>query len=295
MLKQLEVFMIAALFILLTAIILIIHTTEREQDFKQHNQEIQQTTVHGAAEAINRQLQNKQRHIRLFINEYSHLITQLIQYPDNEKITDNINSRLQQRFSDFFTYTLSNTQGKPLLFDIDSLVGDICQRDLKNFAHNVQKSRKSLQNTVFIHPQPYHYHYDIMIPIPINGTGMYIFFISFYTQEIANSLKTHELPGQQLMLVKQSEPTLIEITRNGSREKLSRDSHLTSEELSRISASTNIPNSDWRLISLPEPGFERTYLRKLWQEAGIILGIVTFALVILIMVLIKIAKKRKEA
>jgi len=295
MLKQLEVFMIAALFILLTAIILIIHTTQREQEFKQHNQHIQKTIVHGAAYAINLQLQTKQRHIRLFLNEYSSLLIQLTQQPNNENIADDIKQRLQNRFPDFFTYTLSNAKGTPLLFDIDSLVGDICQKDLSNFAHSVQKSRRSLQNNVFVHPKHEHYHYDIMIPVPTNpnGVGMNIFFISFHLQEIANSLKTHEIPGQQLMLVKTSEPNLIEVTQKGARDKLSRDHHLNKEELSRIRASENIPNTDWRLVNLPDTEFEKKYLRKLWQEAFIILGIITFALILLIMVLITIAKKRK--
>ena len=68
MLRRLEVFMIAAVFILLTAIILIINGKEREQEFHAQREITQKANVNGAAHAIEMQMLDKQRDARLFSN-----------------------------------------------------------------------------------------------------------------------------------------------------------------------------------------------------------------------------------
>lgn len=292
MLKRLEVFLIAALFVLITAIILIVYTKQREQEFKTHNSIIQKAVVHGAAYAINLQLLDKHRHVRLFTDEYARLFLRLTNFPADEKTANNIKSRLQQRFTDFFTFTITDQNAMPVLQDIESLVGDACQLDLSNFAKNISSKNRESQNKVVIHPKPLNYHYDIMAPLYSNGRGASIFFTSFYLKEITDILKTHELPGQSLMLVKQSDSGLIEVTSEGARDKLSRDIRLTEKELGRVKVFENIPATDWRLVNLPDADYEKQYLQGLWKEAIIILFIVTLALFLLIVVLIKISGRQ---
>jgi CHASE3 domain sensor protein len=290
-----ELFNIAAVFLLITSIILIIYTMEREQEFISHNTVIQKSSVQGAAYAINLQLQNKHHHVRLFLEEYTQLFSYLERYPDDEKTMDNINRRLQQRFADFFTFTITDQRGVPILSDFDSLVGDACQRDLNNFVSKLKRDKHSddynLRNEVFVHPQPYHYHYDIMAPLQTRYAGVQIFFSSFYLTEIADVLKTHEVPGQTLLLVRQTEPALIEVSKEGARDKLARDANLSEEERVRISVYVDIPDTDWRLVNLPDEGFESDYIHGLWKEVVIILIIVTFALITLVMVLVRISRK----
>ena len=284
MLKQFEVFIVAMIFVLITAIILIIYTVERGQEFKNHQSIIQKAAVHGAAYAIKLQLANKHRHLRLFLNEYERLVIHLINSPMDEKTANDIKARLEQRFSDFFTYTVTNTKGVPVLFDFDELVGNACQHDLNTFFKTVLKKKTALNN-VFVHPQPYHYHYDIMAPLQIKGAGMHIFFASFYLKDVTDILRTHEIPGQNLILVKQSELSLIEVTKQGARDKLStREPRLSKEEQQSIRVYENIPDTDWRLINLPDVAFEKQYLQSLWKEAAIIIFIVTLALLLLIFI-----------
>ena len=130
---------------------------EREQEFKSHSSNIQQTVVHGVAYAINLQLQNKRRHVNLFLEEYAKLFLHIDRYPDDEITSNNISRRLQQRFTDFFTYTITDKNGAPTLLDIDALVGDACQIDLENFASRVKRDEVKLNNEVFIHPQSFHF------------------------------------------------------------------------------------------------------------------------------------------
>ena len=161
MLKRLETSLITTGFIVITAIILIIYSKQREQEFKAYNISTQETIVNGAAYAINMKLLDKRRNVQLFVNEYARHLNQLALTPNNEKFVDNIKIRLQQRFQDYFTYTITNKQGIPKLDNMDELVGQVCQVDIKNYAKNLSKNNSGkLQNKVIIHPQPFNYHYD---------------------------------------------------------------------------------------------------------------------------------------
>jgi hypothetical protein len=267
---------------------------EREQEFKEHNSNIQNVLVESAAYAINQQLQNKRRHVALFLEEYEKLFTHLDRFPEDEQTLSNINYRLQQRFTDYFTFTISNAEGEPVLTDIDTLVGEACQRDLQNYSGKVRRQNKVVHNEVFVHPQPYHYHYDIMAPLNTRGNSARIFFVSFYLDEIADILKRHEIPGQQLLLVRQSDPDIIEVSRQGARDKLQRDAELSFSEKARILVFANIPDSDWRLVNLPDDNFEREYVSNLWTEVIIMLSILAIGLFFLIRLMSKYCTRSKE-
>lgn len=288
MLKRMEVFFIASMFILITTVILVVYTMQREEEFTSHHSDIQFAVVQGAAYAVNNQLQNKRQHIRLFLDEYSELFKSLNATPDDTKISKNIIKRLDQRFSDFFTYTVTDQKGVPLVYEIDSLVGDACQSDLDSYASKMKWKDVELNNEVFVHPQAFNYHYDIMSPLKIDGLKPRIFFSSFYLSEIARILESHEVPGVRLFLTKQSSPTLIEVSKAGARDTLKRDINLSYEERSRIIAYQEILESDWRLVALPDADMLNNYISDLWDEVIIVLFVVTLALYVLIVFMFRL-------
>lgn len=294
-LKQMEVFLVAAVFILITAIILIVYTMKREQEFHSHNADFQKAIVHGAAYSIDQHLQSKHKSLRLFLDEYSAQVFRLNRFPGDERTADDIKVRLQQRFDDFFTFTITDNHGEPSLTDIESLVGEACKIDLNNYSKTVTRDSKQVKNEVFIHPQPYNYHYDIMAPLYEHGTETRIFFSSFYLKKIVDILKTHEVPGHNLMLVRQSKPDLIEVTREGARDVLTRERQLSEDELKRVMIYENIPGSDWRLINLPDVNYINQYTRGLWVEAFIIILITTTTLTLLIFILFQLSGRRAQS
>lgn len=292
MLKRMELFNIALIFLLITSIILVVYTMEREQEFLAYNEDIQKASVHGAAYAINLQLQNKHRHVRLFIDEYKKLLQHLETFPEDERAAEGIKRRLQQRFADFFTYTITDPDGVPSITDMESQVGEACQRDLNGYVDRINRNHGSTPNEVFVHPQAFNYHYDIMAPLQSSDGRLRIFFTSFYLNEIVDILKTHEVPGQSLILVRQSDPGLIEVSREGARDKLSREIRLSPEERLRISVYEDIPGTDWRLVNLPDEDFSDAYLERLWTEVVVILIIVSLALFILVFALVRSSEKK---
>lgn len=294
-LKQMEVFLVSAVFILITAIILIIYTMKREQEFKAHNSDFQKAIVHGAAYAVDQHLQSKHKSLRLFLDEYSAQVFRLNRFPGDERTAQDIKVRLQQRFDDFFTFTITDKTGVPTLVDIESLVGEACKTDLHNYSRTVTRDSKQVKNEVFIHPQPYNYHYDIMAPLYEHGAEPRIFFSSFYLKKIVDILRTHEVPGHNLMLVRQSKPSLIEVTREGARDVLTRERELSEEELKRVTVYENIQGSDWRLINLPDINYQNQYTRGLWVEAFVIILITTITLTLLIFILFQFSDRRARA
>jgi hypothetical protein len=149
-----------------------------------------------------------------------------------------------------------------------------------------------MHNEVFVHPQPFHYHYDIMSPLLSRNGMKRIFFASFYLDEIANILKTHEVPGHELLLVRQSDPSLIEVSRQGGRDKLERNPRLSIDEMSRAIIFENIPETDWRLVNLPDPDFEENYVTGLWREVVIMLIILTLGLFVIVRLTFKYCERR---
>lgn len=296
MLKRLEVFLIAAVFILMSAVILIIYSKQREQEFKTHNTLIQTASVTGAAYALILQLANKKRHVRLFSEEYESLLNHLVIFPQDTKTEGDIKKRLHQRFPDFFTYTITDQTAVPKLFDIDSFVGEACQHDLSNYIKKIKNvsDKTKLHNKIFIHPLSEHYHYDIMSSFGNTKNIINVFFVSFYLKEIVDILKTHETPGNQLFLLRQSDPSLIEISSRGVRDKISRDIRLSKNEQQRIQIVKNISGTDWHIANLPNNTYEKKYRLGLWKEAGLILLIETLSILLLIYVLFKLAKKKRH-
>lgn len=280
--KRLEVFLIITVFIVITAIILIIYSKQREQEFKAHNTSTQETLVNGASHAINIKLLEKHRHVQLFVYEYARHLNQIYNAPNQEKAVNDIKVRLQQRFPDFFTYTITNKKGAPKLQNIESLVGHACQLELSKFAkHMTRKNANKRRNKIVLHPQPFNYHFDIMAPLYSDQKEPNIFFVSFYLNEIINILKTHELSKQNLILVRQSDPSLIEVTSQGARDKIKREINLSQEEQKRINVYKNIPGTDWRLVYLADKEKEENYIKGLWTEAITIIAIVTLSLLLM--------------
>ncbi len=293
MLKRLEAFLIITMFVVITAIILIIYSKQREQEFKDHNTTTQQTIVNSAAYAVNMKLLEKQRHVQLFATEYARHLNRISTSPSDEKLIDNIQTRLKQRFQDFFTYTITNNNGVPKLQNIDSLIGNICQIDISKFANNLDSNNaKTRRNKVVLHPQPFNYHYDIMAPLYTSTNKPDIFFVSFHLDEIADILKTHELSKQSLILIRKSDPTLIEVTGQGARNKIKREIRLSKEEQAHVNVFKDVLGTDWRLIYLADLNAEKKYIKSLWKEAFIIISIVTIALLLLFIILSKVSRKQ---
>jgi len=286
MVSRLHLFIIVTLSLLLRSVILIMYTQQREQEFSAHQLAIQKAMVEGAARDISYRLESQIHHVRLFNDEYRQLISHLAYHPHDENTQEIIDIRLRQRFSNLDSFSITSATGTPVLDDIESRVGDICKNDIANFSTEVKRlnDRNKAKNTIFIHPQAEHYHYDVMASIKGSDSDRNIFLVSFSPQPIQNILKSREIPGHKLMLTKLHDSSLIEISDAGTRDIMAREGRLNKEELLSIKTSMAIPNTDWVMIDLYDPAYERAYINKLWKESAGILLIVAITNLIIFLI-----------
>jgi C4-dicarboxylate-specific signal transduction histidine kinase len=96
------------------------------------------------------------------------------------------------------------------------------------------------------------YHFDVMVPWGEADKHQGVFFLGFYPDLLARTLKRIQPPGHSLLLLRSDEVDLIEMTARGARSELLRDFRLSTDELARILYVRAIPNSRWDLVDIPE-------------------------------------------
>ncbi len=261
-------FLIVSLLFVATAMTMIMYTKQRENAFLDQQVVVHEAIVHGTAFAVSEQILREQRNIQLFADEYRKLITRLAQYPTDEATRTSLNTRLQQRFPDALTFTITNSQGATILSDIDSLVGEVCRKEIADYYKLAKSAGAKAKNPVVIHPQPGNYHYDVMAQV-----GDIVFFVSILPKAVTEILRNHQLPGHELILVKKQDLSLIEIAAKGVRDVLVREIRLSQEERDRIRTAESVLGTEWRLIDLPEAKYAEEYQRQLWKEATMVLMI----------------------
>ncbi len=282
---------LALLMILIVTMVLIINTVERVREFNNSQQEIQQAVVNGAAYAATRQIIDVKKMVLLFADEYRDLITRLAIYPQDEATRLALRQRLQERFENLFTFTIATPEGVPVLSDIETKVGAVCQQDLSNFSAAIAKGHPlERNNRLAIHPNPSGYHYDVMVPLTVSGVAR-VFFVSFFPSDLAEIAATHAPPGHQLYFINTDKPRLIEIGAAGARDVLGRDIVLTEAESNRAKAVKNIPGSRWQLVDVPDATLSSDYEHRLWVEVGIIISFVALISFIMMMYMIRLCRQ----
>ena len=251
-------FIIATVFIF-AALLLWVAIT-RYHDFVLHQTAVSQRIATGVANQVALVVADKKRRVKLFANEQSGLLKFLASNPDSDEIHGHIEKKLRQYFPDYFVYTLADANGLPYFEDFDGNLSELCQEDILAFL----KTRRNLPR---IHPNPNAYHYDIMDSLMVNGQRN-ILFVSFHASMLIGVLANAQSPDHILMLIMPGPRPLIEVTAQGTRNRLERlDYRLTATELSRVLSRKAVPGTRWEVIDMAKPNLFPNYRRQLVQQS----------------------------
>lgn len=210
-------------------------------------------------------LSNLQDKITIKSYQHSDDLIKIFQNPDeNNDLLDTIQNKIKSELPNVNLSTMANDQGEMIVPDFDGYIDESCQENLKDFAeHNKFEIR--------IHPNSIQYHFDIMVRYfePKNQLSG-IFFTSFSTDHLKDILKQGEKEQNQLFLLFNPVPDLIEVSSEGSRQQLNRTIKLSAEEINRISISEVIKNTSWTLVNLPSRNFltnkkMRVYAKSIFE------------------------------
>jgi diguanylate cyclase (GGDEF)-like protein len=91
-----------------------------------------------------------------------------------------------------------------------------------------------------------------MMPVFAKGREL-IFFMSFDAVILQKILFEKMISEHQMFLVRKDVPELIEVSTQAVRDKLNRSINLSQEELARVKAINDIPDSRWKIVVLENP------------------------------------------
>lgn len=263
----------AILALLMTAALLAWTSHVRYREFETYQQRLMHSSADGAAGEIGVFLNELRRSAHLFADKEAVRLAQLIRHPDDYGLYDSLEASVKSHFPEAFAFTLADRNGKPYVTDFEGRIGDICVKDIHQFAADRAHSG------VYVHPGNDMYHFDVMVDWERNKRQSDVLLVSFSTDIIARILKHSELPGHRLMLLKRDIPGLIEVTSGGARNVINRENKLSPEEMNQIGYSTPVNGTFWDLVDMPEPGLFENTRHAIQREAwSILLAVVTVCL-----------------
>jgi len=288
--------MVASVLLLVVFLLAAGHGMQREQAIEENAFAVGRTTLGAAASEVESLVRNLQDRIQLFAREHQLEIQHLAHVPDDDDAREQLTGQLKSYFPYYFAYTISDDDGRPLLEDIESLVGRMCQHDLQHYAQLVVTRGAAYRNRPVLHPLPGNYHFDVMAPWrDHNGrvASRGVFFVSFRPGLLSEALRRFSLPGYQIMLVLQDDPALIEASAQGSRDQLKRDIRLSPEEMQRVSQSRSVEGTGWKLLLLPDADLMDKTRRQIWTQVAMIVGAALLLVIVLLWVLARLQAARQ--
>ncbi len=279
MFSRLHAFLYSSALILAIAIVLTWQTQKNIRYFIDTQQLFERTVVDNAAAEIGDFIHERQTAAHIFAEEYAPSFQYMQANPENSSYRTDMVKRIQRRFSDYLSFSVTDERGKLLYQDKAIHFGDICEKEVRQYALSHQDLSKPAKywGNIRIHPKPQHYHFDTMSPWPMaNGKNRGIFLLGLQPTALIKILKRHQIPGYRILLVRNNGTGSIEVTHEGTSDQLLGDMDLSKDEMMRIYASTEVEGSAWKLVSIPDEGLFSDYEYKLWSEALLILAIFAF-------------------
>ncbi len=274
--------------ILISLILLIIHSVTRYRDFREYHRTIAERSVKQVSERVESYLRDRERLIWLFADEHKPAIKRLFSNPEDTRTYEYLRKDLGNFFPLFFAFTLADLDGKTLIEDFDGYVGEICEGEIREFARHGKAMTR-------IHPNNIDYHFDVMIRIDI-GKYKGILFVSFRADALAGILKASEVRDHELWLVDPKRSWLMEVTSKGARIKTIRDDYrMTTNERERILAISPVKDTSWSVVDLGAPGLFTSFVFGLILQSFIVLSIILLISLALLRWLCHEERKRQKA
>ncbi|BCG64101.1 MAG: hypothetical protein methR_P1867 [Methyloprofundus sp.] len=288
---------------LIIASILAFNIDQRNQIYRDNQYLLAKKSVTGLSSSINLYIKGLRKQVYLLTDQEQTLINYLANNPSDIPAYKQLEDKIALHFPKHFSWTIASGNGQALLESFDYLVGLGCRRDIKKFTSDTNS------NQIYVHtsPQQKPYHFDMMVPL---GESKLIFFISFNLDDLTQLLKSAEVPGHHLLLMKQEEKNLIEVTAEGAFDSIVQDNNqllwqaiadkpriykknnlrLSQATLENLEFFMPVPGTKWLLADLPDKSFYNTQEKLHWFETLFIFIILTIISSLIIFFL----KKRQD-
>lgn len=229
-----------------------------------------------------------------FVAEKRDRIESLLATPYNWPLLESLQESLRRMFRGALAFSVTGPDGVPVFEDFDGLVGEVCQAEMGAYVQSLA-SGGSGTDLPPLHPVPGAYHFDLISPLALADGSQGLFFVSMSPERIGELIAAAEVAsGSRLLLVNREDPTLIEITAEGGRDRLGLAIRLADEELVPGHYAADLPGTHWRLLVLPDTESLDQELREVYFVAGTLIGVLLLISVVLLY-LIRRAEERNSS
>ncbi len=219
------------------------------------------------------------RVLKLFATSNSDLIKALFEDPENEVFIEKVSDKLQIFVGDFFTFTLVNENGEPLLENFEGLIGEACLADIKLYS-------ESGKDNVSFHRNPFAYHVDYMANLENIGIEG-LLFVSFLPEKISSLLKHIDQKEQEALLMNKQRPFLVDFDVNTRSSNPVYKRFITAEDLNTSVVFVAVEGTNWTLFVKTNNDVLNAAITKIDNNAKKIVFLILFLLSVIYFVINK--------
>jgi len=263
----------AVTFLLFFALLEALTVGQLYNNFFQQQLLLAESTSKGIKNNIENFVSSKKFQLNSFVSSEKELLQDLADFPVDPENLDRLNTLIHQRISGVFSYMIASAEGLPLLEEKLTTVGPVCLVGIKSYVQNHQ----SLPSSVVTHgSNAGDFHFDIMTTLNLEDDNKGVFFISFRLNSIIQLLANAELPNQSLIISKQTEPEIIEMSAQGVRKSDFVSNLNSTNRVATKLFQADIQDTNWRIIVLTSKEFLQSYLYKIiWLATAVFALILT--------------------
>lgn len=249
--------------LILVAGLLLWYSHTRIEDYRDNQHRLMQSNVETTATELSLYIQNLRSNVSLFAQDRAALIERLVTNSDDGVAYQALQSAVATHFPHHFAFTVTSSDGLPLLEGMNKLVGKGCRRDIREFAGKLDSHR------LYIHSSPEQnpHHFDVMVPWSAASGRTGVFFVSFFVHDIARILSISQPVGSELVLVREDRPDTIEVTADGARDEIPRAREISAQEQQYVIAASAVDKTRWQLLNLRDPAMLEDYRQQVLYEA----------------------------
>jgi PAS domain S-box-containing protein len=190
--------------------------------------------------------------LHAFTEEKQDAIARILADPDDVTAIEALQASVKRMFRGAFAFSVTDATGEPLFEDFDGLVGPVCKASMRDAATAFASEHVPFTLPP-IHPVPGAYHFDLISPWQLDNGEQGLFFISMSPDRIAELIAVAErASGNRILLLNRDNPTLIEVSAAGARDRLGGQFRFEPEIDADSYFAADLPGTHWRLVALPD-------------------------------------------
>ncbi len=276
------------IFLLLIVSLLTLISIQRSDSFRSYHSALATNTVDIVSHEILQHMEEKRRLLTLFAEYEAASLTELAKSPSNIPLVEEQNKRLLNYFPDALVFTLANPLGEPLINTDNSLLDLRVEQEIFDFSADAE-------HLPHIHPHSKVSFYDVMVKT--KSPKEHVLFVGFKTDILVELLRKSSQPHHELFLINTSQENLIEITIEGGRQVNGEKENifLSPEKIERTLAYKDIPNTNWRLVSIADDDLFTSHRLETFKQSTSIFLVFLLSSIVMAWLTIKQKHHRNNA